>query len=85
MPPGVTGQPLDQPQHDHAKHGREGHALDPGPRGAEDVRYGPSLCNHPIDEVQGTVDPIAVLHHCVHQLRWPERIVDLVQSPMSWR
>ena len=29
-PPGVTGESLDQPHHDHAKHGREGQALDPG-------------------------------------------------------
>lgn len=43
MLPGVTGESLDQPHHDHAKHGREGQALDPGPRGAEDVRYGPFL------------------------------------------
>jgi hypothetical protein len=59
-PRAVIVESLDQPHHDHAKHGREGQALDPGPRGAEDVRYGPFLCDHPIDEVQGTVDPIAV-------------------------
>ena len=76
----MTGESLDQPHHDHAKHGREGQALDPCPSRRRGCPLRPvPLCDHPIDEVQGTVDLIAVFHHRVHQLRWSERIVDRVE------
>jgi hypothetical protein len=58
----ALGQP--DPHHDKDRHKRQ--PLYPPLRGAEDAEDGPLLGDDRIDEVEDSVDPIAVVHHGVH-------------------
>jgi hypothetical protein len=62
-----------------ARDRQEGQPLEPHLRGAEDAGNSPLLGHQRLDELEDTVDPIAIIHHGVHQLSWSERSVDPIQ------